>query len=195
MVTRRVSKDTWKQKKWYKVLAPTMFGEAEIGETPAGEASRLIGRRLQATPRELLPGSKAGSKLVLDFEVESVSGQTAKTRFHSLELMRSYVRSMVRRRISRIDPIFSVDTKDAQRLRIKALLVTSKRVRTSIKRALRKETERIVSGIAKEQTGDDFIKGVAEEALTRDLKAGLHRIYPLKRVEIRRIETPRPPKA
>lgn len=191
-MVRRVRKDAWKQKKWFKVTAPTMFEEAEIGETPGSDANAVLGRRMETTLKELTGNIKKGSRLKLYFEIESVSGSTAKTRFHSLELVRSYVRSMVRRRISRIDPMFRVDTKDSLPLRVKALLITNRRVRSSIKSALRKETEKIISGMAKEKDSGEFIKAVAEETVVKDLKIGLHHIYPLKKVEIRRIETIKP---
>ena len=191
-MARRVRKDTWKTKKWYKVMAPTMFDEREIGETPASEPNAILGRRLQTTLKELTGNIRKGSKVKVDFEVESVTGTTAKTRFHSLELVRSYVRSMVRRRVSRIDPIFIVDTKDADKLRIKALLITTRRVRTSIKDALRRETARLIQTAAKERTTDEFVKSIADDAMTKELRTGLHAIYPLKKVEIRKIEALRP---
>lgn len=173
-------------------MAPPMFDEREVGETPASEPNSILGRRLQTTLKELTGNIRKGSKVKVDFEVESVTGTTAKTRFHSLELVRSYVRSMVRRRVSRIDPIFIVDTKDADKLRIKALLITTRRVRTSIKDALRKETQKLVTEAAKERTTEEFIKSIADDAMTKELRTGLHTIYPLKKVEIRKIESIRP---
>ncbi len=173
-------------------MAPPMFDEREIGETPSSDPNAILGRRLQTTLKELTGNIRKGSKVKVDFEVESVTGTTAKTRFHSMELVRSYVRSMVRRRVSRIDPIFIVDTKDTDKLRVKALLITTRRVRTSIKDALRRETARLIQTAAKERTTDEFVKSIADDALTKELRTGLHAIYPLKKVEIRKIESLRP---
>ncbi|HME87248.1 MAG TPA: 30S ribosomal protein S3ae, partial [Candidatus Nanoarchaeia archaeon] len=36
--------DTWKLKKWYKVLSPSYFGSVELGETVALEDALVLGR-------------------------------------------------------------------------------------------------------------------------------------------------------
>ena len=40
----RKVKDKWKAKEWYKIHAPRMFNEAEIGETPSADPEYVIGR-------------------------------------------------------------------------------------------------------------------------------------------------------
>ncbi|RLG34478.1 30S ribosomal protein S3ae, partial [Methanosarcinales archaeon] len=47
------SRDKWKAKQWYTVLAPKMFGEVKAGETVADEPSKLIGRRIEMTLGDL----------------------------------------------------------------------------------------------------------------------------------------------
>ena len=37
----RKAKEKWKTKAWFKVLAPEMFGGAEIAETPADEPDKM----------------------------------------------------------------------------------------------------------------------------------------------------------
>jgi len=42
-------KDKWTTKKWYTLIAPEYFGMAEIGETPADDASKVINRTVEIT--------------------------------------------------------------------------------------------------------------------------------------------------
>jgi len=44
---RRPTKETWRAKGWYEIFAPSMFGGARIGETPAMDAHQLEGRVLE----------------------------------------------------------------------------------------------------------------------------------------------------
>ena len=48
-VASRKIKDKWKAKEWYKVHAPRMFNEVEIGETPAIDVDTLYGRTVEVT--------------------------------------------------------------------------------------------------------------------------------------------------
>jgi len=50
---RRRVRDTWKEKKWYVIKSPKMFGENEIGTTPSRDPDFLLKRRVEATMRNL----------------------------------------------------------------------------------------------------------------------------------------------
>ena len=46
--TKRV-RDRWRSKSWYTVLAPSYFGNVELGAIPADEPEKLIGRVIDST--------------------------------------------------------------------------------------------------------------------------------------------------
>ena len=74
----------------------------------------------------------------LYFQIIEVKGDKAYTRFKGHELSRDYMRSLIRRKSSKIQGIFDVVTKDGYKLRITAVTLTSYRCKTSQKKAIRK---------------------------------------------------------
>ena len=101
-----------KTKQWYKVVGPEMFGKSPVGETLASDPSNLMGRVIETTLGELTNNfSKQNTKL--KFRVDQVAGDSAYTSFVGHELTSDYVRSLVKRRTSRIDSIIDVTTATA----------------------------------------------------------------------------------
>ena len=106
---RRRVRDTWKEKSWFTIKTPVIFGDKEIGETPAKDADLLIGRGVEVTMRELT-GDFSKQYMKLRFEIDSVAGEVANTRFTGHKTTTDYVRSMIRRGTSRIDASVVVKT-------------------------------------------------------------------------------------
>jgi len=127
---RRRVRDKWRSKKWYTVLAPDYFGNVELGLVPADSPEKMIGRVIEATLYDLT-GDFAHQYLKIYFQVIEVEGRTAKTIFKGHEYSRDYLRSLVRRRTTRIDGIFTITTKDGYRLRVSACAFTPHRIKTS----------------------------------------------------------------
>src|SRR3989304_8299807 len=71
----------WKAKQWYNLVAPEMFGKANIGETVADVPEKLMGRIIEVTLGELTNDlSKQNIKLLL--KVDSVGGGSAYSKLH-----------------------------------------------------------------------------------------------------------------
>ncbi|MBQ7405921.1 MAG: 30S ribosomal protein S3ae, partial [Candidatus Methanomethylophilaceae archaeon] len=66
----RKVKDKWKAKEWYKVHAPRMFNEAEIGETPSADPEYVLGRTAEVTVQDLT-GDFSKMHIKLKFKVTS----------------------------------------------------------------------------------------------------------------------------
>ncbi|NIO37120.1 30S ribosomal protein S3ae, partial [Candidatus Bathyarchaeota archaeon] len=49
MSRRRRVRDKWRSKSWYTVLAPSYFGNVNLGPIPAAEPDQLIGRVIDST--------------------------------------------------------------------------------------------------------------------------------------------------
>ncbi len=95
------AKDKWKMKEWYIVYAPEFFGSKEIGLTPADDPEKVIGRVIETTLKDLT-GDFTKGHVKLYFQVYDVKGQNAYTKFKGHTLARSYIRSLVRRRTTRL---------------------------------------------------------------------------------------------
>ncbi|MEM3553756.1 MAG: 30S ribosomal protein S3ae, partial [Candidatus Bathyarchaeia archaeon] len=117
MLSSKKVRDKWRSKVWYTVVAPPYFGNVELGAIPADEPEKLIGRVMEATLYDIT-GDFSHQYLKLYFQITQVEGKTARTMFKGHEYSRDYLRSLVRRRTTKVDGIFNVSTKDGYRFRV-----------------------------------------------------------------------------
>jgi len=188
-------KDKWAQKKWYTLIAPEYFGLAEIGETPADDPNKVINRTVEVTLAELTNDySNQNPYKKLIFKVYKVVGEKAYTKFHRFEMMREYIQSLVRRRTSKIDDVIDVTTADGYTLRVKPVAFTIKRCKTSQKTAIRKIMREIISTNASQKNFVQFLQECILGKIPAEIQKNAKKIYPLRRVEIRKIELLAEPK-
>ena len=180
---RVTAKDKWKLKKWYTIVAPPVFGNAILGTTPADDPNKLIGRVIESTLYDLT-GDFTLVHVKLYFQIIKVEDTTAYTRFKGHELSRDYMRSLTRRKSSKIQGIFDVTTSDGYGLRITATAFTSYRAKTSQKKAIRKIMGNIITSTAQKLTLDELIKAMLFGKLSTEIFNEAKKIYPLRKVEI-----------
>ncbi|MCE4625733.1 MAG: 30S ribosomal protein S3ae [Desulfurococcales archaeon] len=183
----RPSGDTWRQKKWYTVVAPPVFGEAPLGTTPADDPDKLIGRVMEVTLFDIT-GDYAHVHIKLYFQIVKVEGDTAYTRFKGHELLRDYLRSLTRRKSSKITGIFDVWTKDGYGLRVTGVVFTRYRCKTSQKKLIRKRMKEVIEARAAASTLDEFIQAMVfsdqEGSLAQEIDEAARKIYAIRKVEI-----------
>lgn len=195
---RAVARDKWRIKKWYTIVAPQVFGGAVLGTTPADDPNKLIGRVIESTLYDLT-GDFTLVHVKLYFQIIKVEESTAYTRFKGHELSRDYMKSLTRRKSSKVQGIFNVTTNDGYGLRVTATAFTSYRAKTSQKRAIRKIMGEIITKTAEQLTFDDMIKAMLFGKLSTDIFNEAKKIYPLRKVEVYKsklltIMTPEGPK-
>jgi len=183
---RRV-KDKWKEKEWYTIVAPDMFGNAEVVATPAA-SQELVLNRVAEVPMDILTGDASKSHIKLYFQVYRVDGLKARTRFVGHDMTTDYVRRHVRRRRSRIDGVFDLETSDGYRIRVKPMLITHRRIKTSIKDRLREEMGKFLSEKASSMTFNEFVLYMLSDRIKIEASQVLRKIYPVREVEIRKSE-------
>ncbi len=176
-------KDKWKIKKWYEVLTPESFGSISLGTIPADDPDKLIGRVLETTLYDLT-GDISQVHVKLYFQVIKVEGDRAYTRFKGHELARDYMKSLVRRKSSKIQGIFDVQTKDGYIIRITIVALTSYRCKTSQRRAIRRIMREYIMQKASELTLDELIQEVLKGTISNDVSEKARKIYPIRRVEV-----------
>lgn len=179
----RAVRDKWKLKKWYTVIAPPVFNNAVLGTTPADDPLKLIGRVMEVTLYDLT-GDFTQVHVHLFFQIIKVEEDKAYTRFKGHELARDYMKSLIRRRSSKIQGIFNVQTKDGYGLRITAVALTAYRCKTSQKRAIRKIMQNIIVKRASEMTFDELIQAMLFGDLAQEIFQEAKKIYPLRKVEV-----------
>jgi len=182
--TKKV-RDKWRSKVWYTVLAPPYFGNVEIGSIPADEPEKLIGRVLEVTLYDIT-GDFSHQYLKLYFQITRVDGKTAHTIFKGHEYSRDYLRSLVRRRTTKVDGIFNATTKDGYRVRIAVCAFTLARIKTSQETAIRKIMAKIVEEKSKTLSLDQLAQEMVLGKIASDIYNEAKKIAPLRHVGIRK---------
>lgn len=186
-VAARKLKDRWRGKNWYRVLAPAMFESVQIGETPADDPGKVKGRIMDVTLQQLT-GDFSKMHIKLIFKIDDVKGSDAYSNFIGHSLTSDYIRRLTRRKRSKTDGVFDVDTKDGFRVRVKPMAVTENRIQTSQQHAIRMIMGRIITDYAKEKLISEFIRDMIGGDISTLIFKASKPIYPIKRVEIRRSE-------
>ena len=176
-------KDKWKLKKWFNILAPKSFGETSLGSTLAYDISQTINRKVETTLYDLT-GDFNLVYVHLYFKIIGTAGENLVTRFAGHELSRDYLRSLIRRKSSKINHVIDVTTKDGYVIRVKGLALTTYRCHRSQKTAIRKIMEEVVTKYASELTFDEFVQKMLFGEMANAIFEMAHKIYPLRRVEI-----------
>ena len=190
--TKRV-RDKWRGKAWYMVLSPPYFGSVELGSVPADETEKLIGRVVDSTLYDIT-NDFAHQYLKMRFQIAEIDGKTAKTMFKGHEYSRDYLRSLVRRRTTKVDGLFGVKTKDGLTLRVAVSAFTLSRIKTSQEKVVRAIMSRIMKEKAAVLTMDQFAQEMVLGKIASDIYNEAKKIAPLRHVGIRgsKVVTPLP---
>ena len=183
----RKVKDKWKAKEWYKVHAPKMFNEAEIGDTPSAEPEYVIGRTVEVTVQDLT-GDFSKMHIKLKFKVSETEGTDAKTVFIGHDLTSDYVRRLTRRRKTKTDHVVDFYTKDGFKYRIKTMSIADRRIQSSQEEGMRAIITQTLTEMGKEMTLSEIVKAIISGNLSRDLAKACHVVIPIKRIEVRKSE-------
>lgn len=179
--------DAFRAKNWYQILAPAEFNRANIGETLADDPAKLTGRIIEATLGDISGDwTKQNTKMI--FRIDEIGGNTAYTSYLGHELTRDYMRSLVKRRTSKIDANIVVTTKDGFKVRIKPIILTVKRARTSQIEVIRQIMVSVVNKRGSELAFNELINDVVMGKVASEIYKATKNIYPLRRVEIGKSE-------
>ncbi len=178
---RRV--EGWKAKSWYKVHAPENLNKAYIGDTIANDVESVVGRVIQTTLGEVLQ-DYAKQHIKVKLRITNVAGDAAYTEFMGHEMGRDYIRSMVKRRSSRIDCQVPYTSKDGRKVRLTVTCFTISRANLSQTHEIRKM---ITENVLKQVTAYDvptLVNTIVSSDLSKDLMKLVKPVYPIRRIEI-----------
>jgi small subunit ribosomal protein S3Ae len=178
-------RDKWRGKAWYMVVAPPFFGNIELGAVPAEEEERLTGRVVEATLYDIT-GDFSHQYLKMFFQISEVDGKTARTIFKGHEYSRDYLRSLVRRRTTKVDGLFNLTTKDGCKLRVAVSALTLSRIKTSQEKIIRNMMERVINEKAAALTLDQFVQEMVLGKIASDVYNEAKKVAPLRHVGIRK---------
>ena len=179
------TKDKWRDKKWYNVVSPPYFGGVDLGAIPSDDPSKLIGRIVDGTLYDIT-NDFAHQYLKLYFRIENVECKIAQTIFKGHEYSRDYLRSLVRRRTTRVDGIFNIITKDNYGLTLAASVFTLSRIKTSQEHEIRAIMSKIIKEKSTNLTFDQFVQELVLGKIASDIYNESKKISPLRHVGVRK---------
>lgn len=188
---RKRLKDKWRAKSWYTVLAPSYFGNVELGAVPTAEPEKLVGRVIDSTLYEIT-NDFAHQYLKMHFQITEVEGKTARTMFKGHEYSPDYLRSLVRRRTTKVEGLFDVTTKDGYKLRVALCAFTLSRIKTSQEQIIRKIMRKIVKEKSSILTLDQFAQEVVLGKIASDIYNEAKKVAPLRHVGVRKTKLSTP---
>ncbi len=192
MSVKGTAHDRWKRKDWYQVLSPAIFKEAVVGEILCADAKQLMGRTVETTASELT-GDMRKSHMNVTFRIISVDGKKARTKVEGFDLAKSYVRSLVRRRASKIDANVKVELRDGAAVKIKPIVVSFRKCDTSQKKVIRKLLMDKIHESARALDLDNLLLATISDAVIKTARDEIKKVYPVKNVEVRMVELVRSP--
>ena len=167
------------------VVAPPFFGNVELGSLPAEEPEQLIGRVVEATLYDIT-SDFSHQYLKMFFQINELDGKTAHTLFKGHEYSRDYLRSLVRRRTTKVDGLFNLITKDGYKLRIAVSALTLSRIKTSQEKLIRDMMAKTVNEKAAVLTLDQFVQEMVLGKIASDVYNKAKKVAPLRHVGIRK---------
>ena len=178
-------RDKWRGKAWYMVVAPSFFGNVELGSVPAQEPELLIGRVVEATLYDIT-ADFSHHFLKMFFQINEIDAKTAKTLFKGHEYSRDYLRSLVRRRTTKVDSLINLTTKDGFKLRIAVSALTLSRIKTSQEKIIRKMMDKTIHEKANALSLDQFVQEMVLGKIASDIYNQAKEVAPLRHVGIRK---------
>ena len=184
--TVRKQKDKWKSKRWFTIRAPRFpWDFKRIGETIGEDDQQLIGRTYELTQQEF-DGDFTKMHVKLKFRVAEVVGQEALTEFIGHTHQSDHVRRQIRRYRGKVDDVVDVVTEDGYLVRLKPLLITERRIKSSVKSAMRLKVRDVILTFAARSTFANLQKALLGSELEDEIRNAVKVIYPVRSAVIRR---------
>ncbi len=182
----RKQRDKWKTKRWYTIRAPRHpWDFKNIGETIGESDEHIMGRVYEMTLQEF-NGDFTKMHVILRFRVDECVGQDALTTFIGHHHQTDHIRRQIRRYRGKVDDVVDVVTTDGYLVRLKPLIITQKRVQTSVKQAMRSKTRELLLGFAAKNTYAKLQEAILGGELEEDVRKAVKPIYPIKSISIRK---------
>ncbi len=185
-------KDKWRAKQWYTIRAPEMFDNKEISETLGDDPNKILGRIVEVTAQDLT-GDYSKMHIKLQFKIDRIHTDSAYTSFIGHDMTSDYIRRLTKRRRSKTDGVFDVETKDKYLVRLKPLAVADKRIQGSQQSAIRKIMGETIRTEVRRMTLANLVRSILSAELNKKIVKACKPIYPLKKIEIRKSEILRAP--
>ncbi|MDE1861134.1 MAG: hypothetical protein KGH72_05475 [Candidatus Micrarchaeota archaeon] len=185
MATKAVEK--WKSKRWFNVYTPKLFGDTAIGEIPADDEKKLVGRVIKVN-MSWITHKAEHSFMVVGLRVSNVNGDAAHTETNYIEQTYSYIHSLVKRHTSVIYTVDSVADKAGKPFVLKLVIITDGKIATPKKGSIRKSITNFAKAYAASHTIEEFMNEVLGNTFQAEAMREIGNIARVNRLEVKKIE-------
>ena len=182
----RKQRDKWKAKRWYTIRAPRQPWQFKvIGETLGESSDHIIGR-IYELPQSEVDGDFSKMDVKLRFRVTSTVGNDAMTEYIGHTMQSDNVRRQIRRYRGKVDDTIDCVTADGYYVRIKPLIITGGRVKSSQKSEMRRLTRDTILQFAARSTWIEVQNSMMSDVLEKMVHDVVRDIQPPRAVIIRK---------
>jgi small subunit ribosomal protein S3Ae len=183
-VKKKLSKIKTKKKTWFRVIAPALFSNAQIGESYLSAPEKAIGRLMKVNMRDLTNNVK-DQNAYIQLKITEVKNSILQTSVVGYQLTSAYVKRAIKKGTARMDFHCIVKTKDNVEVILKPLMVARNRIQKSVKTELRAKLNQYLTEEAGKNTFSGFMGLIINFRLQNGAKKRLSKVYPLKEVAYR----------
>lgn len=183
---KQVSRVKIKKKAWFRIVAPQLFGQQEIGETYVETSESVVGRKVEVNLRELTNNIKDQSAYVV-FRIAKAEGTLLRTVPIGYFLTPSHIKRLVRKNATRLDDFFLLTTKAGEKIVVKTIMITRSKVQRSVQKALRSMFKSLLQEELRKIDFGGFLSLLMGGKVRKALFA-LNKITPLREAAIRVLE-------
>ena len=173
-----------KRKKWFSIPASKEFRELEIGEVPANSVEDLLNKHL-SVPLSMITNDFKKQGILITFRVTEIKDNKPVTEIKKIEMQPTAVKKAARRDKNKIDDSFESKTKDNISVKVKPLLLTRNKTKSSILSVVRKEARKFLIERINSLTYSDLVQQILNARIQKELRDKLNKIYPLSFCQIR----------
>jgi len=172
------TKDLFKEKIWYDVYAPKSFKELYIGKVIGKSPDYILNRTIENLLFDFT-GDYKDISTVLRFKIINVEGERCETYLVGHNMTKDYVRSLIRKGISKVQIINNYKTADNFVYRITSVCTTIGKARSSQILTIRKLMDEIIKTFANDLRHEKFVRGMIYGEFSSQIKRVAKTIYPL----------------
>ena len=173
-----------RKKKWYPLIAPSIFRNAVLGETSVYDEAAIMGKTVTQNLMSLT-GDVKKQNININFIVTKVENGKAFTDIIGYCMVPSTIRRLTRRKSRKIELSFAVDTADGKHIRIKPLIFPISSTKSSVSGHLLKTTLDFLTKTIKKLSYDDLVRDLINHTIQSSLRDAIKKIYPVRVAEIR----------
>ena len=180
------SVEKWKVKRWFNVYAPAIFGDVVIGEIPGTDEKAMIGRVMKVN-MSWVTHKAEHSFITIAMKITEANGDVAKTSLASMEQTYSFIHSLVKRGQSAIYTVDNLKDKDGKAFTLKLLVMTSSKIATPKKTAIRKALSQFLKEYAYGLDTESFVKNMLDNKFQQDAIKSISNIAEISKLELKKI--------